>query len=191
MNLLIVDDEIVTTQVLEEQLDRALLSIDQIYVAYNTSMARDILQKNKVELILCDIEMPKENGIHFLEWVREQKIQTEVIFLTSHEKFEYAYGAVQNGAANYLLKPIDMNKINQALLRVTEKIAWKQKTEEIREYWKIGKRKMVRYFWSIAGTRCAETGTRGGNQATGDRGRDSGKILCCDSSFCQWQNGLR
>ena len=37
MNLLIVDDEIVTTQVLEEQLDRALLSIDQIYVAYNTS----------------------------------------------------------------------------------------------------------------------------------------------------------
>lgn len=120
MNLLIVDDEIVTTQVLEEQLDRALLSIDQIYVAYNTSMARDILQKNKVELILCDIEMPKENGIHFLEWVREQKIQTEVIFLTSHEKFEYAYGAVQNGAANYLLKPIDMNKINQALLREKE-----------------------------------------------------------------------
>lgn len=51
MNLLIVDDEIVTTQVLEEQLDRELLSIDQIYVAYNTSMARDILQKNKVQLI--------------------------------------------------------------------------------------------------------------------------------------------
>ena len=134
MNLLIVDDEIVTTQVLEEQLDRELLSIDQIYVAYNTSMARDILQKNKVELILCDIEMPKENGIHFLKWVREQKIQTEVIFLTSHEKFEYAYGAVQNGAANYLLKPIDMNKINQTLLRVTEKIVWKQKTEEIMNY---------------------------------------------------------
>ena len=148
MNLLIVDDEIVTTQVLEEQLDRELLSIDQIYVAYNTSMARDILQKNKVELILCDIEMPKENGIHFLKWVREQKIQTEVIFLTSHEKFEYAYGAVQNGAANYLLKPIDMNKINQTLLRVTEKIVWKQKTEEIREYWESGIRKMVRYFWT-------------------------------------------
>ena len=159
MNLLIVDDEIVTTQVLEEQLDRELLSIDQIYVAYNTSMARDILQKNKVELILCDIEMPKENGIHFLKWVREQKIQTEVIFLTSHEKFEYAYGAVQNGAANYLLK---RNKKDGAIF--------------------LDK--------SIAGTRCAETGTRGGNKAAGDRGRDSGKILCCDSSFCQWKTGL-
>ena len=148
MNLLIVDDEIVTTQVLEEQLDRSLLSIDHIYVAYNTAMAREVLQKNKVELILCDIEMPKENGIHFLEWVREQKIQTEVIFLTSHEKFEYAYGAVQNGAANYLLKPIDIDKINQALLRVMEKIVWKQKSDEIQEYWKFGKRKILRYFWT-------------------------------------------
>lgn len=47
MNLLIVDDEIVTTQVLEEQLDRALLSIDQIYVAYNTSMAKIFCKKIK------------------------------------------------------------------------------------------------------------------------------------------------
>ena len=186
MNLLIVDDEIVTTQVLEEQLDRALLSIDQIYVAYNTSMARDILQKNKVELILCDIEMPKENGIHFLEWVREQKIQTEVIFLTSHEKFEYAYGAVQNGAANYLLKPIDMNKINQALLRVTEK-SLETKNGGNPGILEDRKKKDSAIFLdkSITGTRCAETGTRGGNKAAGDRGRDSGKILCCDSSFCQ------
>lgn len=192
MNLLIVDDEIVTTQVLEEQLDRELLSIDQIYVAYNTSMARDILQKNKVELILCDIEMPKENGIHFLKWVREQKIQTEVIFLTSHEKFEYAYGAVQNGAANYLLKPIDMNKINQTLLRVTEKIVWKQKSGGNPGILGERNKKDGAIFLdkSIAGTRCAETGTRGGNKAAGDRGRDSGKILCCDSSFCQWKTGL-
>lgn len=161
MNLLIVDDEIVTTQVLEEQLDRELLSIDQIYVAYNTSMARDILQKNKVELILCDIEMPKENGIHFLKWVREQKIQTEVIFLTSHEKFEYAYGAVQNGAANYLLKPIDMNKINQTLLRVTEKIVWKQKNGGNPGILGERNKKDGAIFLdkSIAGTRCAETGT--------------------------------
>ena len=191
MNLLIVDDEIVTTQVLEEQLDRELLSIDQIYVAYNTSMARDILQKNKVELILCDIEMPKENGIHFLKWVREQKIQTEVIFLTSHEKFEYAYGAVQNGAANYLLKPIDMNKINQTLLRETEKSL---ETKNGGNPGILGERNKkdgaIFLDKSIAGTRCAETGTRGGNKAAGDRGRDSGKILCCDSSFCQWKTGL-
>lgn len=78
MNLLIVDDEIVTTQVLEQQLDRNLLSIDQIYVAYNAAMARKILKEKTVDLVICDIEMPQENGIHLLEWVREQEIKTEL-----------------------------------------------------------------------------------------------------------------
>lgn len=148
MNLLIVDDEIVTTQVLEQQLDRNLLSIDQIYVAYNAAMAREILKEKMVDLVICDIEMPQENGIHLLEWVREQEIKTEFVFLTSHEKFEYAYGAVQNGAANYLLKPIDMEKINKALFQVIEKILWKQKSDTVQEYWRYGKRKIVRYFWT-------------------------------------------
>ena len=79
MNLLIVDDEIVTTQVLEQQLDRNLLSIDQIYIAYNAAMAREILKEKTVDLVICDIEMPQENGIHLLEWVREQEIKTEFV----------------------------------------------------------------------------------------------------------------
>lgn len=148
MNLLIVDDEIVTTQVLEQQLDRNLLSIDQIFVAYNAAMAREILNERTIDLVICDIEMPQENGIHLLEWAREQEIKTEFVFLTSHEKFEYAYGAVQNGAANYLLKPIDMDKINKALFQVIEKILWKQKIDTVQEYWRYGKRKIVRYFWT-------------------------------------------
>lgn len=105
MNILIVDDEIVTTQVLEEKLDRGRLKIERVYVAYNAAMAREILENKsiRIDMVLCDIEMPQENGIHLLEWVRKQKIKVEFVFLTSHEKFEYAYGAVQNGAANYLL----------------------------------------------------------------------------------------
>lgn len=148
MDLLIVDDEIVTTQVLERQLDRKLLSIDQIYIAYNAAIAREILKEKEVDLVICDIEMPQENGIHLLEWVRAQGIKTEFVFLTSHEKFEYAYGAVQNGAANYLLKPIDIDKINQVLFQVIKKILWKQKSDTVQEYWRYGKRKIVRYFWT-------------------------------------------
>lgn len=75
-----------------------------------------------MELILCDIEMPKENGNSFSEMgTRTENPDRGYLSDQPYEKFEYAYGAVQNGAANYLLKPIDMNKINQTLLRVTEK----------------------------------------------------------------------
>lgn len=129
INLLIVDDEIVTTEVLKEQIDRARLGIDRIYTAYNTDMAREVLGSAEIDMILCDIEMPKENGLELLEWIRKAQRDIEFLFLTSHEKFEYAFGAVKNGAANYLLKPLDMPTINNALFAVTEKIDKKKTTE--------------------------------------------------------------
>ena len=92
MKLLIVDDEVITTRVLEERIDRKYLDLDEIYTAYNVDMAKEILKKEKVEIILCDIEMPRGNGLELLEWVREQQEETEFLFLTSHEKFEYAFG---------------------------------------------------------------------------------------------------
>lgn len=150
INLLIVDDEIVTTEVLREQIDRVRLGIENIYIAYNVEMARKILKNEEIEMVLCDIEMPKENGLGLLEWVRKTQIDTEFLFLTSHEKFEYAFGAVKNGAANYLLKPLDMPTINNALFAVTEKIKKKKQLSQAKEYWNYGKRKVIREFWRNA-----------------------------------------
>ncbi len=147
MKLLIVDDEVITTRVLEERIDRKYLDLDEIYTAYNVDMAKEILKKEKVEIILCDIEMPRGNGLELLEWVREQQEETEFLFLTSHEKFEYAFGAVKYGAASYLLKPIDIAEINRAIFTVVEKIRRKKKISDIEEYWNQGKKKMIQNFW--------------------------------------------
>lgn len=147
MKLLIVDDEKITTEVLEKQIDRKRLLIDEVYTAYDVKMAEEILEKEPVDIVLCDIEMPRENGLQLLEWVRHRKLDSEFLFLTSHEKFEYALGAVKNGAANYLLKPVDIPAINKALLDVVEKITKEKQLHKIEEYWNYGKRKAVREFW--------------------------------------------
>lgn len=150
MNLLIVDDEIVTTEVLKEQINRERLHIKEIYTAYNAAMAREILQKTEIEIVICDIEMPKENGLELLKWIRKTGREIEFLFLTSHEKFEYAFGAVKNGAANYLLKPVDMPAINNALFVVTEKINKKRQLGKVKEYWSYGKRRVISEFWRSA-----------------------------------------
>ena len=147
MNLLIVDDEVVTTEVLKEKLDREYLGIEEIYTAYNVATAEKILRQKEIEVILCDVEMPQANGLELLNWVRDNQREVEFLFLTSHEKFEYVYGAMQKRAANYLLKPIDIPKINQALYVVIENIRRQKQLKEVKEYWDYGKRKILRDFW--------------------------------------------
>lgn len=147
MNLLIVDDEIVTTEVLREQIDRERLGIDEIYIAYNVQMGKEILERKQIDIVLCDIEMPKENGLKLLEWTRKQQKEIEFLFLTSHEKFEYAFGAVRNGASDYLLKPVDMPIINKALFVAVEKMQKKRQMSKAEEYWSYGKRRVTSGFW--------------------------------------------
>ena len=110
-------------------------------------MAEKILQKENVEIILCDVEMPRANGLELLEWVRNNQKEAEFLFLTSHEKFEYIFSAMQQGASDYLLKPIDISKIEQALFKITEKVRKQKQLNEIQEYWNYGKRRILKALW--------------------------------------------
>lgn len=147
MNLLIVDDDEVTVKVLKERTDRNHLIFEHIYTAYDVESARKILQGNNIEMVLCDIEMPRENGLELLEWVRKEQMDIEFLFLTSHEKFEYAFGAVKNQAANYLLKPVDIPVIYKALLETAEKIKKRKHLSQVEEFWNYGKKRVIREFW--------------------------------------------
>ena len=93
MNLLIVDDDVPTTEVLRDCLDRELIGIEEIYTAHHAAAARRVFEEKSVDVVLCDIEMPGESGLSFLEWVREKESEkkkigkTEFIFLTCYERF--------------------------------------------------------------------------------------------------------
>ena len=68
MKLLICDDDISTIDVIQSQLDLSQLGISRIFRAYNGKMAENIIDEQKPDLILCDIDMPICNGIHVLEY---------------------------------------------------------------------------------------------------------------------------
>ena len=62
MNLLLVDDEIAMLHIMEKAIDWKKKGIQKVFTAYNTDLARDIISSSKIDLVICDIEMPKENG---------------------------------------------------------------------------------------------------------------------------------
>lgn len=98
MNLLIVNDEQLTAETMKKDMDWASYGISEVYTAYDTEAARACIAEHPVDILLCDIEMPGENGLKLLRWVREQKKEIECIFLTCHAKFAYAQEAISLAA---------------------------------------------------------------------------------------------
>ena len=73
MNLLLVDDEIAMLHIMEKAIDWKKKGIQKVFTAYNTDLARDIISSSKIDLVICDIEMPKENGLSLIQWIQQWK----------------------------------------------------------------------------------------------------------------------
>ena len=71
MKLLIVDDEIYIVRALQKNIAWNEMDIDHIYSAFNVEKAKEILQKEEIDIIITDIEMPRTSGLDLLEWIRE------------------------------------------------------------------------------------------------------------------------
>ena len=136
MNVLIVDDQINVVSGIIFGVDWDKLKISGIYKAYNALEAKNILLCQTIDIMLCDIEMPAEDGIALLKWVRKQGMETECIFLTSHADFIYAKSAMQLGCFDYILQPARYSDIENCIIRVKQKIA---RERENKKYYMYGK----------------------------------------------------
>ncbi len=136
MNLLLVDDEIVTIKGIQKGINWEQLPFDKVLTATSAARAKEIFLHEKVDIMLCDIEMPGESGLKLLEWVRNQGYQTECIFLTCHEKFDYAQKALQLKGMDYLIKPIPYDELQDVLLKAVEVICRQNQDNKYLEYGK-------------------------------------------------------
>ncbi len=126
MNLLIVDDEVITIKGMMNGIDWKACGIDgKIWTAYSAESALKILNTQEIHLMLCDIEMSGDNGIDLLRSIRGINKEIACIFLTCHANFEYAQDAISLGCSDYILKPAPYEVIAEArekgLCRASEK----------------------------------------------------------------------
>ena len=120
MTILICDDDHSTVDVLTSQLDFEAFGIDKILTAYNGKAAMELAEKEKPEIILCDIDMPQANGIDVLKRVHELGFLCAFSFLTAYESFSYARDAIRYGAVNYLTKPFTMEEVSACVEGMAE-----------------------------------------------------------------------
>ncbi|HTG67832.1 MAG TPA: response regulator, partial [Candidatus Udaeobacter sp.] len=152
--LLIVDDEWFAVEGIKSGVDWGSLGFTDIYEAHNVDQAKARLAQTEVDVILCDIEMPGQNGIELAEWVRKQFPSIPIIFLTCHADFTYAQQAIHLGSFDYLLKPVDFDvlklTVNKALDQQLEVKRDKQQNEIYLKYykmWESNKTVLYERFW--------------------------------------------
>ena len=134
ISVLIVDDDIATVDVIKDSMKWDKLGIGQVYIAYNVSGGKKILEEKNVDIIISDIEMPKESGLDLLKWVRNKKIDSEFLLLTCHERFSYAADAIQLNAAAYLTKPFDIDIMEMTLRKIVNKLVDERNLKKSSEY---------------------------------------------------------
>lgn len=80
--------------------------------------ALDFMRTSPPDLILLDIKMPKMDGFQFLEILEKEKLTRPFIFVTAFE--EYMINALRKSAVDYLLKPVNLKQLEEAIHRFEE-----------------------------------------------------------------------
>jgi two-component system nitrogen regulation response regulator NtrX len=107
-NILIIDDEKAIRKTLSEILSYEGYKIEE--AGDGEEGLRRFREKN-YDVVLCDIKMPKLDGIEFLDKAREANPDVPVIMISGHGTIETAVEAVKKGAYDYISKPPDLNRL--------------------------------------------------------------------------------
>jgi two-component system nitrogen regulation response regulator NtrX len=106
--ILIIDDEKAIRHTLKEILEFESYTVDQ---AEDGPAGLDLLIQHKYDVVLCDIKMPKMDGLEVLERARTIAPDAAFIMVSAHGNIETAVDATKKGAFDFLSKPPDLNRL--------------------------------------------------------------------------------
>ncbi|WP_411552928.1 response regulator [Paenibacillus lautus] len=121
-NILVVDDEPLICKGLAGLLTSSGLAIDGITTAYSGQEALDYIRMGDIDLLVTDIQMGEMNGIELMQQAKIVKPWVQTIIISAHETFQYAQRALQLGAKDYLIKPLNseqfLDSVRSVLLKM-------------------------------------------------------------------------
>ncbi len=107
-NILVIDDEQSIRNTLKEVLEYEKHTVD---LAIDGMEALELFRNNQYDIVLCDIKMPKMDGIELLEKIFEISTEVPVIMISGHGNIDTAVEAIKKGAFDFLEKPLDLNRL--------------------------------------------------------------------------------
>jgi two-component system LytT family response regulator len=127
LKAILVDDEEAARDVLENLLKRFCPDINLVDKCSNVLDAVESIKLNQPNVVFLDIEMPNYAGFEIVKFF--ESVQFEIIFVTAYDK--YAIRAFEIAAIDYLLKPIDIDRLKESVSKVKNVVDFKIQAEKL------------------------------------------------------------
>lgn len=127
--LLIVDDEAHVVDRFATTIDWKSLNIEQVYKAYSSLEALELLKQFSIDIVITDIKMPGMSGLQLIAEIRRLWPKTKCILLSGYSDFDFAKQAILYQTEDYLLKPVKEDDLLATVKRVLIKL--EQEWEEV------------------------------------------------------------
>ncbi len=123
--LLIVEDEKMIRQGIKAMVQRSGVPVELILECSNGVDALNLLQERHVDVMFTDIRMQKMDGIELVRRVNEMEDKPLIVAVSGYDDFSYAVEMLRNGVREYLLKPVERDKIAEILRKLEEELQFR------------------------------------------------------------------
>ena len=130
MRILVVDDERAIRNSLKEILSDEGYDVD---TAEDGAIAIQMVEKEKYNIIFCDIKMPVMDGMEVLDKLNAMGVEAAVVMISGHGDIETAVECIKKGAFDFIQKPLDLNRILITIKNATDKVTLVKETKILKK----------------------------------------------------------
>lgn len=128
--ILVIDDERAIRNTLRDILEYEKYTIDE---AEDGLIGIEKVKNNEYDCVLCDIKMPKKDGVEVLEAILNEKPELPVIMISGHGTLETAVDCIRKGAYDYIAKPLDLNRLLVSVKNALDKNNLVEQTKQLKK----------------------------------------------------------
>ena len=133
--VLVVEDEKLIRQGIAAMIKRSGVPVEEVLECNNGVAAMELLSKESVDVMFTDIRMPKMNGIELVQAMQELENPPLAVAISGYDDFSYAVEMMRQGVREYILKPVEREKLKGVLEKLDSELNHlredREKTEAI------------------------------------------------------------
>ena len=120
--VIIADDERHIVQLIRQLLDCEHLNVEVVGEAADGISAFNMILEKQPDILITDIRMPCMDGIELIEQIRRDNLPVNIIAISGHRRFDYAYNALRYGVSDFIVKPINRKELNDSVAKLISRL---------------------------------------------------------------------